>query len=244
MPFLPLNEWDVFGVTQPPCASWLMVVGDWFIFITTGLPGRLTRFPVGTVFPIQRRTVRKSLLRVRYPVFVFLFLFVWLPLNQNSFLMTAFCGFSDGFRTQGRPTSASWIACRKVRGSTTVTGAKSSTVRSVMNKQGLTFALPANVWWVFILYTLENDWVNEEINYCVNSLSAVTRCWVPRPKKINAEFAEVTEQLAHLSMESPNKTTSRLVPAYLRTKLFFLKRTSFFLSDNFYVSAIIMIKII
>ena len=61
---------------SPPCTSWLMVVGDWFIIYFfphyIGLPGRHTRFPVGTMFPIQWRTIWKSLLRVRFS-----FLFGW-----------------------------------------------------------------------------------------------------------------------------------------------------------------------
>ena len=55
-------------------------------------------------------------------------------------------GFTGGFRIQERPTSASWIVCRKARDFIIVTGAKSSTVRDVMNKKVPTFAYPANVW--------------------------------------------------------------------------------------------------
>ena len=38
---------------------------DLLYFHTIGLPGRDARFPVRTMFPIQRRAIRKSLLRVR-----------------------------------------------------------------------------------------------------------------------------------------------------------------------------------
>ena len=143
------NEWDVFGVTQPPCTSWLMVVGDWFIIFFThyiGLPGRHTRFPVGTMFPIQWRTIWKSLLRVRFFFYlddvlhgIVIKFCIWVDDNFN-------WGFTGGFRIQERPTSASWIVCRKARDFIIVTGAKSSTVRDVMNKKVPTFAYPANVW--------------------------------------------------------------------------------------------------
>ena len=63
-----LNEWDVYGVTQ--LRHLINDCGDWFIITflsphSSGVPGGHARFPVGTMLPIRRRSIRKQILRVR-----------------------------------------------------------------------------------------------------------------------------------------------------------------------------------
>lgn len=78
---------------------------------------------------------------------------IWFDLanmTSSAFLMFSDYLFIDGSRTRGHPTSVSWIVCRKAKGFITDTGAKSLTELDVTNKKAPTFALLANVWYVFL----------------------------------------------------------------------------------------------
>ena len=134
-----LNEWDVYGVTQ--LRHLINDCGDWFIITflsphSSGVPGGHARFPVGTMLPIRRRSIRKQILRVRSLIRIF----------EQLKLMN--CCDADGCRTRGPPTSASSTVCRKASAFTTVTDAKSSTEPNATSRREPTSASPANVWYL------------------------------------------------------------------------------------------------
>jgi hypothetical protein len=88
--FPSINEWDVFGVTQPPVPRWLMVFGDWFYLITTYRTARPTHKISGRNSVPDSTECRLKIVFTSTLFWLGLFLLLIRLLNQ---LMTTCCGF-------------------------------------------------------------------------------------------------------------------------------------------------------